>query len=122
MCSWGDAAVDADLYSGLQGRKDFEVYESLYGLAPQVVSSIGNYSAIPEKLNQIPRLSDSEHKGTLCALNIHPRVIASKYQTGTKRFYELFKTFIKVFRDSGYDQCYLDGIPTGCDAHVLGVH
>ena len=52
------------------------------------------------------------HEQTICVLNIHASVIASKYDTGSDRFYALFKNFIRLFQDSSYDESYLDGIPT----------
>jgi len=33
----GDAIADARLYQGTEGRRDFSVYEMLYGLPPQIV-------------------------------------------------------------------------------------
>ena len=52
------------------------------------------------------------HEQTICVLNIHASVIASKYDTGSDRFYALFKNFIRLFQDSSYDESYLDRAPT----------
>ncbi|KAA8902718.1 hypothetical protein FN846DRAFT_1022449 [Sphaerosporella brunnea] len=85
----GDAVVDALLYTGTGGRRDFKAFEKL--------------------------LTYSEHKETIDVLNTHAGVIASKHKTGSDKFYTLFAEFVKLFRESGddgFEEGYLDGYPT----------
>ena len=36
----GDAIVDAELYQGMAGRRDFQVFKKLYGMDPSIVLRI----------------------------------------------------------------------------------
>ncbi|KAA8908829.1 hypothetical protein FN846DRAFT_944352 [Sphaerosporella brunnea] len=91
----GDAVVDALLYTGTGGRRDFKAFEKLYGLPPHIVQSI-------------------EHKETINVLNTHAGVVASEYKTGSDKFYKLFAEFVNLFKESGegYEEGYLNGNPT----------
>jgi hypothetical protein len=59
------------------------------------------------------RLICSDHKETIDVLNTHAGVIASKYKIGSDEFYTRFAEFVKLFKESDYDDSYLDGNPTG---------
>ncbi|KAF8545376.1 hypothetical protein BDD12DRAFT_811560 [Trichophaea hybrida] len=41
-------------------------------------------------------------------LNFHAGIIASKHKIGTTSFYTRFGEFIKLFKESDYDESYLD--------------
>ena len=45
----GDAVVDAQLYQGTSGRKDFNAFKGLYGMSPGEVSMISEFFAILKK-------------------------------------------------------------------------
>ncbi|KAA8894186.1 hypothetical protein FN846DRAFT_975501 [Sphaerosporella brunnea] len=91
----GDAVVDALLYTGTGGRRDFKAFEKLYGFLPETVQRIS-------------------HQPTIDVMNTHAAVIASNYKTGSDKFYKLFAEFVNLFKESGegYEQGYLDGNPT----------
>ncbi|KAA8895182.1 hypothetical protein FN846DRAFT_912061 [Sphaerosporella brunnea] len=91
----GDAVVDALLYTGTGGRRDFKAFEKLYGFPPETVQRIS-------------------HQPTIDVMNTHAAVIASKQKTGSDNFYTLFAEFVKLFKQSGegYEEGYLDGDPT----------
>jgi flagellar biosynthesis/type III secretory pathway protein FliH len=57
-------------------------------------------------------LTCSGHRPTIAVLNKHATIAASKYEVATEEFYNRFKTFVKLFRKSGYDEGYLEGDET----------
>jgi hypothetical protein len=67
------------------------------------------------------RLTCSDHKPTIDVLNFHAGIIASKYKIGTTAcaFYTRFGEFIKLFKESDYDENYLDD---GGTTEVARVH
>ncbi|KAA8892897.1 hypothetical protein FN846DRAFT_788650 [Sphaerosporella brunnea] len=91
----GDAVVDALLYTGTGGRRDFTAFEKLYGFRPETVQRIS-------------------HQPTIDVMNTHAAVIASNHKTGSDKFYTLFAEFVKLFKESGdgLEEGYLDGNPT----------
>ncbi|RPA91449.1 hypothetical protein L873DRAFT_1781083 [Choiromyces venosus 120613-1] len=84
----GDAAMDALLYEGLNGRRDSSMFKELYGIHPADVVKI-------------------THKETINILNIHARVRANTYKTGTDKFYQRFSEFVQLFEGSDYNESYL---------------
>ncbi|RPB05784.1 hypothetical protein L873DRAFT_1832544 [Choiromyces venosus 120613-1] len=88
MAHEGDAAVDALLYEGLNGRRDTFAFKELYGIHPADVVKI-------------------RHKETINILNIHAGVRADSHKTGTDKFYRRFAEFIQLFEDSDYKENYL---------------
>ncbi|PWW76387.1 hypothetical protein C7212DRAFT_186523 [Tuber magnatum] len=93
--SVGDAFADCRLYNGTDERRDFKVFEKLYGFHPYVVQKL-------------------DHNPTIHVLNTHAGVLASKHKIGSDKFYGLFAEFVKQFTGSGggYETSYLTGIPT----------
>ncbi|RPA90851.1 hypothetical protein L873DRAFT_1716449 [Choiromyces venosus 120613-1] len=89
----GDAAVDALLYDGIEGRYDTYTFEELYGMHPSDVKKI-------------------THKETIDILNLHAAVRANNDKTGTDEFYKKFAEFIKAFRMSDPKVNYLIGEST----------
>jgi hypothetical protein len=106
----GDAVVDALLYTGTGGRRDFTAFEKLYGFRPETVQRISEFFAI----FKIARLTRSGHQPTIDVMNTHAAVIASNHKTGSDKFYTLFAEFVKLFKESGdgLEEGYLDGNPT----------
>ena len=102
----GDAVVDASLYSNT-GRRDIVAYMQLYGIHPSVVLAISEFFAILKNA----KANCSDHSQTINVLNTHAGIAASKYKTGSVKFYALFKEFVKLFEESGasFDADYLDG-------------
>ncbi|KAF8466208.1 hypothetical protein BDZ91DRAFT_816757, partial [Kalaharituber pfeilii] len=90
----GDAVVDAQLYRGAGGRRDFGAFKKLYGFPPETVERIS-------------------HQPTIDLLNTHAGVIASKHETGSDSFYTLFAEFVRLFDESDYDDAFLDGNANG---------
>ncbi|RPA91752.1 hypothetical protein L873DRAFT_1867002 [Choiromyces venosus 120613-1] len=88
MAHEGDAAVDALLYEGLNGRRDPSAFKELYGMHPADVVKI-------------------RHKETIKILNIHAGVRADSHKTGTDEFYRRFAEFVQLFEGSGCDESYL---------------
>ncbi|RPA91450.1 hypothetical protein L873DRAFT_1714216 [Choiromyces venosus 120613-1] len=88
MAHEGDAAVDALLYEGLNGRRDPSAFKELYGMHPADVVKI-------------------RHKETIKILNIHAGVRADSHKTGTDEFYQRFAEFVQLFEGSGCDESYL---------------
>ncbi|RPA91754.1 hypothetical protein L873DRAFT_1794718 [Choiromyces venosus 120613-1] len=88
MVHGGDAVMDALLYEGLNGRRDSSTFKELYGIHPADVVKI-------------------THKETSNILNIHARVRADSYKTGTDKFYQRFSEFVQLFEGSDYDESYL---------------
>ncbi|RPA92053.1 hypothetical protein L873DRAFT_1794520 [Choiromyces venosus 120613-1] len=88
MAHEGDAAVDALLYEGLNGRRDTFAFKELYGLHPADVVKI-------------------THKETINILSIHAGVRADSHKTGTNEFYRRFAEFVHLFEGSDYDESYL---------------
>jgi hypothetical protein len=108
----GDVIIDAMLYSstGKDGRRDVDAYERLYGMDPLRVLSI---SELPLWLYLLgSRLTCTDHKSTIAVLNTHAGVAASQYQKGSARFSTLFTEFVRLFKESGYDESYLSGDAT----------
>ncbi|PUU81996.1 hypothetical protein B9Z19DRAFT_1075948 [Tuber borchii] len=87
----GDVKADAELYKDvtLHRRQDFPVFESLYGCIPQVIWPISH----PETLNII---------------NFHATVISNSSHKPSTQFADLFKDFMKKWKDSYYVTTYLD--------------
>lgn len=56
---------------------------------------------------------------TINVLNTHATVIASDYQTGSDRFYTLFAEFVRLFKESDYDEGFLDRHATRRDVVAL---
>ncbi|RPA92051.1 hypothetical protein L873DRAFT_1818402 [Choiromyces venosus 120613-1] len=88
MAHEGDAAVDALLYEGLNGRRDPSAFKELYGMHPADVVKI-------------------RHKETIHILSIHAGVRADSRKTGTDEFYRRFAEFVQLFEGSGCDESYL---------------
>ncbi|RPA91705.1 hypothetical protein L873DRAFT_1712766 [Choiromyces venosus 120613-1] len=86
----GDAAIDALLYDGTEGRQDPYVFEALYGLHPSDVKKIS-------------------YKETIEILNLHANVIAHRDKTGTEEFYKRFAVFIQALKRSDPGVNYLGG-------------
>jgi len=88
----GDIVVDAQLYEGkYKTRTDCEVFEVLYGVPPGVVV---------QKLKE---------KSTFDVLNKYASVISSDRMTISDDFGERFTTFIKLLKDSDWDEsCYVE--------------
>ena len=105
----GDAVVDASLYSNT-GRREIVAYMQLYGIHPSVVLAISEFFAILKNA----KANCSDHSQTINVLNTHAGIAASKYKTGSVKFYALFKEFVKLFEESGerFDVGYLDGNAT----------
>jgi hypothetical protein len=57
-------------------------------------------------------LTCSGHRPTIAVLNKHATIAASNCEAATEEFYNRFKTFVKLFRKSGYDGGYLEGDET----------
>ncbi|RPA91662.1 hypothetical protein L873DRAFT_1713016 [Choiromyces venosus 120613-1] len=89
----GDAAVDALLYEGVEGRQDTYAFEELYGMHPSDVKKI-------------------THKETIDILNLHAGVRADNDKTGTDEFYKRFADFIQAFKRSDPKVNYLIGEST----------
>ncbi|RPB04313.1 hypothetical protein L873DRAFT_1667159 [Choiromyces venosus 120613-1] len=89
----GDAAVDALLYEGVEGRYDTYTFEELYGMHPADVKKI-------------------MHKETIDILNLHAGVRADNDITGTDEFYKRFAEFIQAFKRSDPKVNYLIGEST----------
>ncbi|KAF8426954.1 hypothetical protein EV426DRAFT_686449 [Tirmania nivea] len=89
----GDVVVDAQLYEGPSGRRDYSTFKKLYGVLPETVQLI-------------------PHRKALHVLNKHATVIASKYETGSVEFYKLFARFVELYVESDYDDYLVDGNPT----------
>ncbi|RPA92491.1 hypothetical protein L873DRAFT_1709754 [Choiromyces venosus 120613-1] len=89
----GDAAVDALLYEGVEGRYDTYTFEELYGMHPADVKKI-------------------MHKETIDILNLHAGVRADNDKTGTDEFYKRFAEFIQAFKRSDPKVNYLIGEST----------
>ncbi|KAL7275212.1 hypothetical protein RUND412_001861 [Rhizina undulata] len=85
----GDAIVNALLYKGPDGRRDASAFEKLYGLNPLRVLAI-------------------KHKPTIAVMNTHAGIISSQYKVGSEKFYKTFAEFIKLLKDSDFDESYLD--------------
>jgi len=99
----GDAFADAALYTSLNQRSDGDTFMTLYGLHPELVSSMSKYRVF--KSIGILWLTCSEPTSpALKALNIHASIISSQTKVATERFYESFTHFIKLLKDYGYKQ------------------
>ncbi|CUS07938.1 unnamed protein product [Tuber aestivum] len=91
----GDAVVDAILYTGLGGRRDYTAFQRLYGFQPETVLRI-------------------EHPQTITVLNLHAGVLSSKWTTGSEKFYHLFAEFVRTFAEvgDGFEEGFLKGRAT----------
>jgi len=95
----GNCKYDADLYfRGNRPRKDFKVYNSIYGLPPGVV------------------ITAVDDKATIHLLNTHGELSASKFKTLTPKYYTLFGNFLKAIEAADFVSNYLSDPLSPCSA------
>jgi len=57
-------------------------------------------------------LTRSGHQPTINVLNRHAKIVSSKHEAGSDKFYTLFAEFVRLLEASEFDQGYLDGNDT----------
>lgn len=112
----GDAVLDAYLFRP-GSRDDVDAYKSLYGLTPSEVLDIdmlGMYT-IPHLYIYIYicMLTPVGHRETLSLINRNATIAASRRDKYTKAMRKAFGTFMKLFRESDFDQNYM--LPERCN-------
>ncbi|PUU81447.1 hypothetical protein B9Z19DRAFT_1122210 [Tuber borchii] len=103
----GDAIADTCLYLGTEGRRDYGIYEKLYGFPPQIVRDITHAETISVLKTHVDVIEFTPSPRVA-----HGEVQAPAPQAEDKKFKELFDDFVRLLKESDYDCGYLQGTPT----------
>lgn len=105
----GNVKRDAELYSGLNARRDILVFRKLYGILPANAITIGKPPALPVAL-YLWKIANStiDYIPTISVLDKHATIVSDLQFTTTEVFRDRFRDFIAALNERGYTGNYLE--------------
>ncbi|KUL91704.1 hypothetical protein ZTR_01428 [Talaromyces verruculosus] len=105
----GNVKRDAELYNGLNARRDILVFRELYGILPAIAINIGKPLALPSALYlwKVSNLT-IDYRPTISVLNQYATIVSDLQLTTTQVFCDRFRDFIAALDERGYTGDYLE--------------